>query len=268
MTHPYFDVDGPIILGHRGAAGDAPENTLVGFARGLALGAHIIETDLHGTRDGVPVLIHDPSVERTTNGRGAVGDLTFEELQQLDAAARFEDPENGKLAFRGQGIVVPSLEQAFSAFPGVRFNIEIKTEDRALVERVVRLVEESGRQDITLLTSGENETMALLREALAHSSCSPAIGACLADILAVVNSALDGSPPATNSMVLQIPRAFAGNELVTPALVEHAHAHGIQIHVWTINDPDEIRDLLALGVDGIVTDHPGRMAELIGAESG
>jgi len=268
MAHPYFDVNGPIILGHRGAAGEAPENTLVGFARGLALGAHIIETDLHGTRDGVPVLIHDPSVERTTSGHGAVADLTFEALQQLDAGARFENPEDGKLAFGGQGIAVPSLEQAFSAFPGVRFNIEIKAEDPALVQRVVALVEASGRQDITLLTSGEDATMALLRQALARGSCRPAIGACLADILAVVNSALDGSPPATDSMVLQIPRAFAGNELVTPALVQHAHRHGVQIHVWTINDPEEIRDLLALGVDGIVTDHPGRMAELIGPEPG
>lgn len=273
MAHPYFDVDGPIILGHRGAAGDAPENTLVAFAKGIALGAHMIESDIHVTRDGVPVLIHDPDVARTTDGEGMVSDLTLRELQELDAGDRFEDVDSGKFPFRGQGIVVPSLEQAFTSFPGVRFNLEIKVEDEGLVRRVVELVQQTGREALTLLTSGEDATMALLRRALAaqpESSARPALGASLADILAVVNSAIEQRPPDTDSMALQIPRTFAGQDLITPALVRHCRAHGVQVHAWTINEPEEILELLGLGVHGIVTDHPGRMAELLarGASEG
>jgi glycerophosphoryl diester phosphodiesterase len=263
MSHPYFDLEGPIVLGHRGAAGDAPENTLVAFERGLALGAHIIESDIHGTRDGVPVLIHDPEVDRTTNGRGRVCDLTFEALQALDAGYRFDPDLDESFPFRGQGIVVPSLEQAFTSFPLARFNLEIKSEAPEVTERVVALVQDQGREATTLLTAGENSTMTLLRECLTRRRCRPALGASLADILSVVNAAVEQRPPETDSMVLQIPRAFAGRDLVTPALIAHCRAHGIQIHVWTINEPDEIRELIALGVDGIVTDHPGRMVALL-----
>jgi glycerophosphoryl diester phosphodiesterase len=263
MPHPYFDLPTPIILGHRGAAGVAPENTLPGFARGLADGAHIIETDVHMTRDEVPVLMHDDAVDRTTEGRGAVADLLLAEVQSLDAGHHFQGEHPDGFPMRGQGIVIPTLEETFRAFPDARFNIEIKAESPALVSRVVALTREFERADRTLLTSGEDGTQALLRAELARTGLRPAIGASVADILDVVQSAQASSAPGTDSMVLQIPREFGGSPLVTPALLAHCHAHGIQVHVWTINEPDEIRELLALGVDGIVTDHPGRMAAML-----
>ena len=96
MTHPYFDAPTPLILGHRGAAGAVPENTLMAFDRGLKDGAHMIECDVHVSRDGVPVVIHDPDLDRTTDGRGAVGAMKFSELQTLDAGYHFVCPETGK----------------------------------------------------------------------------------------------------------------------------------------------------------------------------
>jgi glycerophosphoryl diester phosphodiesterase len=257
-----------VILGHRGAAGVAPENTLAAFERGLADGAHIIESDVQCTLDGVPVLIHDASVDRTTDGHGPVSSLTFAQLQVLDAGHRFSVAQGGDFPFRGRGHRVPSLQQAFETLPGARFNLELKADSREMVAEAVRLVQKLDREDRTLLTAGEDGIQAMLREELQRSGARPALGASVADILAVVQSAVAGEAPATDSMALQIPTGFAGNPLVTAELVGHCHAHGIEIHVWTINDPDEIRRLLALGVDGIVTDYPGRMAQLLAERDG
>ncbi len=270
MPHPYFDLPGPVILGHRGAAGVAPENTLFAFERGLADGAHIIESDVHITRDGVPVLVHDPSVDRTTDGSGLVAELSLEELHRLDAGHRFRDPhdQSGEgFPHRGQGLRLPTLEEAFTSFPGVRFNLEIKANDFDGVRRVVELVADGGREDLTLLTSGENEIMAALRDELARTGLRPALGAALCDILEVVRAAQAGDRPQTDSMALQIPREFAGGPLVTQSLLEHCHLHGIVLHAWTINDPDEMTELIDMGVDGLVTDVPGVMAKCL-AEAG
>jgi glycerophosphoryl diester phosphodiesterase len=263
MTHPYFDVPRPTILGHRGAAGVAPENTLVSFERGLAAGAHVIETDAHGTRDGVPVLMHDDRVDRTTDGTGALADLDWADVRKLDAGHRFAPAEGGAPGYRGQAIRVPSLSEAFEAFPAARFNIEIKAPGRGLIERIVDLVRTHDREDRTLLVAGEDAIQAELRSVLAATGARPALGASVSDILEVVRAAVEGRAPTTDSMALQVPRAFGGSPLVTPELVAHCHAHDIAVHVWTINDVDEMRELLDLGVDGLVTDLPGRMARLL-----
>jgi glycerophosphoryl diester phosphodiesterase len=263
MKHPYFDLPLPIILGHRGAAGDAPENTLVSFRRGLELGAHIIESDVHLTRDGVPVLAHDDRVDRTTEGSGRIAELTIGALRELDAGYRFEPPEGGSFPFRGQGVRIPTLEEAFDVLPDARFNLELKSEEPGLVAEAVSLVVDRGREGLTLLTSGSDAIMARLRGELRRRRAAPALGASIADVLAVIRSAADEKPPATDSMALQIPVEFGDRPLITRELVAHAHAHGIQVHAWTINEPAEIERLLGLGVDGIVTDFPGRMAALL-----
>jgi len=252
-----------MILGHRGAAGVAPENTLLAFARGLEDGAHIIESDVHVTRDGVPVLMHDPRVDRTTDGSGLLSDLDLVAVKKLDAGYRFAPEDAPSHPFRGRGIRVPTLREAFEAHPDVRFNLEIKAPGRALIRSIVELVVELGREDRTLLVAGEDAIQRDVRAVLAETGARPALGASLADILDVVGAATAGRAPTTDSMALQIPAEFAGKPLVTRELVEHCHAHGLLVHVWTINEPDEMRGLLGLGVDGIVTDRPDRMAELI-----
>jgi glycerophosphoryl diester phosphodiesterase len=264
VRHPYFDLRGPLILGHRGAAGEAPENTLVAFALGLEQGADVLESDVHSTRDGVPVLIHDACLERTTEGRGAVAQLDLADLQRLDAGHRFSPDGGRSFPFRGRGLRIPTLDEALRRFPRARFNLELKAEDESLAARVLDLIQSLGREHTTLLTAGEAPVMQRLRAAWKATRSQPALGASLADILEVVRSALANEPPATESMALQIPADFAGRPLVTAELVRHCHAHDIAVHVWTINDPPEIARLLALGVDGIVTDHPGRMAALLG----
>lgn len=263
MRHPYFALPTPIVIGHRGCAGEAPENTLLAFERGLAAGAAILESDVHLTRDAVPVLMHDAEVDRVTDGAGPVCEFTLEELRRLDAGHRFS-PDGGEThPFRGQGLRIPTFEEALKAFPGARFNLELKADRPGIVETTVDAVVRNGRESLTLLTAENADLMARLRSHIASRNVAVAQGASVADVLDVVRTARDGSAPTTPSMALQIPAEFGGRQLVTPELVNHAHANGIQVHVWTINTAEEMAELLDLGVDGIVTDFPGRLCELI-----
>jgi glycerophosphoryl diester phosphodiesterase len=280
MRHPYFAIPLPIAIGHRGSAGDTPENTLESFARGLAAGAAILESDVHLSRDGVPVLIHDDEVGRVTDGEGPVRDLAEAELRRLDAGFRFS-PDGGRShPFRGRGLRIPTLAEALAAFPGARFNLELKENLPGIVERALEVVREAGREARTLLTSADDALMARLRAHLARgpgprgearasegAGAGVALGAAVGDVLDFVRSALDGTRPRPGPMALQIPAEFAGRPLATRELVAHAHAHGVQVHVWTVNERAEMLRLLDLGVDGIVSDFPALAAEVCAARA-
>jgi glycerophosphoryl diester phosphodiesterase len=202
------------------------------------------------------VIHHDAEVDRTSDGSGPVAEKTLAELRELDAGYRFS-PDGGRShPFRGRGVRIPTLAEAYEAFPEMRFNLEIKAATPGLVERTLQL--SAARAGHTLLAAADPGIMAALREAAAREKVPVAIGASVADVLAFVRAALDGKPPPPGPMALQVPPDFGGRPLVTARFVEHAHAHELHVHVWTINDPDEIERLLDLGVDGIVSDHPDR----------
>jgi glycerophosphoryl diester phosphodiesterase len=258
MLHPFFAARRPFAIGHRGCAGEVPENTLASFVRGLADGAVVIETDVHLTRDGVPVLIHDDDVARVSDRAGAVREFDFVALQKLDAGYRFTAPD-GSTPYRGAGLRIPSLAAALDALPGARLNLELKEDLPGFSERVLAVIREARREDTTLVTSGTDGLMQKLRAAVARAESGVALGASGVEVARFAVAARNGQPPAPGPMALQIPTHFAGQPLVTAELIEAAHAHGVHVHVWTINEPDEIAALLALGVDGIVSDYPARV---------
>jgi glycerophosphoryl diester phosphodiesterase len=261
--HPFFDLAPPLVIGHRGCAGELPENTLAAFERGLAQGAVILESDVHLTRDGEPVLIHDDEVDRCTEGSGRVSGFDLAGLQKLDAGHRFSPDRGRSHPFRERGHRIPSLREALARFPDARFNLELKENRPGLVERTLEVVVQSGRAHHTLLTSANDALMHHLREQVAARDVPVALGASTGEVAAFAVAALRGEAPPPGPMALQIPTHFGDRPLVTSELVEHAHAHGVQIHVWTINEPDEMTRLLELGVDGLVTDFPARMVELL-----
>lgn len=263
MLHPFFDVPTPLVIGHRGAAGEIPENTLESFRRGVDDGAAIVETDLHSTRDGALVLLHDDDVDRTTDGAGPIRTLTLAEAKQLDAGHRFG--ADAGFPWRERGVRIPTLEEAFAALPGVRFNIEIKEVLPGTVERTLETIARAGREKLTLLAAEKDATMAQIRDAIARLGIRVATGACVGDVLRCVRAAVDGAAPPSGAMALQVPADFGGRPLVTRELITFAHAHGIQIHVWTINDTAQMRSLLDLGVDGLISDHPARVRDVIAA---
>jgi len=263
MRHPYFDLPRPIPVGHRGASGERPENTLPAFARALEQGARILETDVHPTRDGAIVIFHDDRLDRTTDGSGPVAERDLAELRALDAGHRFTPDGGESFPFRGQGVRISTLEEAFEAFPDARFNVEVKAGDRAFLERVVAAVAAADRAERTLLTSGRDDAIAELRAVLADTGVPAAMGASTGDCIAFVKAATGGGAPPPEPMALQIPTAFGGQPLVTPDLLRFAHDHDVQIHVWTVNEPAEIERLLDLGVDAVMSDFPARVVEAI-----
>jgi glycerophosphoryl diester phosphodiesterase len=265
MRHPFFALPTPIVIGHRGAAGVAPENTLASFRRGLADGAAILESDVHLSRDGVPMLIHDDELSRCTSGSGRVRDHTADELQRLDAAFHWTPDGGTGFPERGRGHRIPRLDEALGALPRARFNLELKEDVPGMVAQTVAAVAKAGRAADVLLTSALDKVMAELREHVAAQGQGVALGACTGEVARFALAALRGEAPVPGPMALQIPAEFAGRPLVTRELVVHAHRHGVQVHVWTIDEEDEMRALLALGVDGIVTDYPARLAALLRA---
>lgn len=267
MAHPFFHLPRPLVIGHRGCAGELPENTLASFERALLDGAAILESDVHLSRDGVPVLIHDDDVGRLCDRAGAVASLSFDALRRLDAGHRFAAAD-GSFPFRGAGHRIPSLAEALEALPGVRFNLELKESVPGIVERTLATVRDAGREELTLLTAADDALMEDLRAAVKREEAGVALGASAGEVARFAVAAARAEAPPPGPMALQIPTSFGGRPLVTRELVSAAHAHDVQVHVWTVNEPDEMERLLDLGVDGIVSDFPARVAAVVRARAG
>ena len=241
----------PIIFAHRGGAGLAPENTMPAFDNGLACGADGLECDVHLSRDGVPVVIHDPTVDRTTNGTGAVADLTAATLAALDAGYRFT--RDGAFPFRGRGLGVPALRDVFDRFPHVPLLVELKSADPELVPLVVDEIRAVG--GIGRITVGSFLHGAL--DAVRAREPRIGTGAATDEIKSEVAAAVFGSgarkPPFQS---FQVPEVYAGMRVVTREFVARAHDVGVSVIVWTVDREEDILRLLEWGVDGLITDRP------------
>jgi len=249
----YLDGPRPRLYAHRGGSLEAPENTLEAFANGLAAGADRLELDVHGTADGEVVVIHDPTLDRTTDGTGEVRAVRLDEIRRLDAGYRFRAPD-GEASFRGRGVRVPTLAEVLDAFPGVPLNIEIKQREPALEDAVLAVLDRFSARDQVLLAAEDGRIMERIRE----RARGVLTGSSVDDVVAFAevweDGRLDGYRPP--GVALQVPPDFLGRPLVTSELVERAHRIGLEVHVWTIDDPAEMERLLALGVDGLMTDVP------------
>ncbi len=263
--HPFFSGPRPRIGGHRGAAGTMPENTLASFARALEEGATFVELDVHETRDGEIVVIHDETVQRTTDGAGAVREMRLSELQRLDAGFRFTRDRGSTHPLRGQGIRIPTLREFFSDFPQAGATIEIKALSPPAVETLIDLVEEFRRAPRVVVAAQNDSVMRAVRRVVRDRGLSIATGFAMGEIRAFMAALWTGREPPTEAagQAMQIPPRYEGRALVTPASVAAAHERGVEVHVWTVNDVDEMRDLLAMGVDGIVTDYPARLRDVV-----
>jgi glycerophosphoryl diester phosphodiesterase len=247
-----FTGETPRFFGHRGAAGVAPENTLPSFGRARSDGVDVLELDVHATRDGEVVVLHDPTLERTTDGAGPVSALTFAELARLDAGYRFSPDGGRSFPFRGQGVRIPRLADLLREFPDVPLNIEIKAEGADIVAAVVAMVRAARARIV--LAAEHDAIMQAIRAAAPEIPTSCATG----EVAAFIGALQTGATPTlpAGAVALQIPPSFGDVTLITLESVAAAHAIGVEVHVWTINEPAEARRLLALGCDGIMTDVP------------
>jgi len=240
--HLIDELRAPIIFGHRGASKYAPENTLAAFDLALASGAPAIELDTMLTRDGVPVVLHDRTVERTTNGRGRVDDLTLEQVQVLDAGEKFS------AEFRGERI--PTLEQVFRRYAGkLLINVELKNYHApldALPEVVIELVGRMQNQDSLIFSSFNPINLLRIKKLLPEAKAA----------LLVENSG-GGCLLASRAFAFTSPHFIHPHTgYITPDYIRREHARGRRVNVWTVNDMQAAANYRDWGIDGMIGDDP------------
>ena len=229
-------------IAHRGASGSFPENTLAAFRAAIEAGAEMCELDVQLTRDGAMVVIHDDTVVRTTDGIGAVATMTLAEIKRLDAGAKFDD--------RFAGERIPTLEEVFDLVEGrCALNIEIKSE--GLETGVSELIRARQAFGSTLVSSFDWAVLARIR----HIAPEIRVGLLASRWPArLIGAATEMKAAAINPRV----------DIITEDLCIAAHGREISVYAWTVDEPAEMRRLIAYGVDGIMTNWPGRLREVLG----
>jgi glycerophosphoryl diester phosphodiesterase len=261
--HPFFSgMPDVLVIAHQGGEHLRPSNTMVAYRHAVELGVDVLEMDMHSTADGVLVLSHDDTVDRLTDGSGLIKEKTWNELQLINAGYTWSDDGGASFPYRAQGITIPSLEEVFAAFPGVPMNIEIKQQEPSIVEPFCDLIRRHGREHAVLVASFHPDTMETFRRTcpeVATSGTEREIRPFY--VLNQVGLATVYRSPAE---AFQVPEYSGGLHVVTAPFVRAAHDRNVQVHVWTVNETDDMERLLALGVDGIITDRPDRLLALLG----
>ena len=247
----YLSLASPRVLAHRGLAFEAPENTMLAFAKAVAAGAHYIETDVHASLDGVAVVAHDPSLVRVAGRDLKVEQLTMAELRRIDLGD-------------GQGFC--SLSEALDAFPETRFNIDVKS--RGAVAPTVSAIRDNSATDRVLVTSFDEKRRAATALELPGVASSASAGRFLLALLGAKTGISPAMRRALNGLVaIQVPEKALGLRVTTQRVIHRVHHLGLEMHVWTINEPQRMRHLLDLGVDGIVTDRADLALEVVASRA-
>jgi glycerophosphoryl diester phosphodiesterase len=225
------------------------------------LGVDVIEMDLRVTADGVIVAMHDSRVDRTTNGTGRVDQLEFSAIRELDAGYRFKDAE-GRFRFRGQGFAVPTFEDVLARVPKSRLNIEMKQFTERQAEALCFLVQSRSASERLLVASFDQASMSAFRRTCPTVATSATTREALA--MYILPGLHLGSLYRGPATALQVPPVLRGREIIGPRLIEAARSWNVQVEVWTVNEEADMKRLLEIGVQGILTDYPDRLLRLLG----
>lgn len=241
--HPFLDAPGPLAFAHRGGAAQGVENALSSFATVRSLGYRYVETDVRSTADGVPVVFHDEDVARLTGSVGRIGELT---LAAVKALALQEDES------------IATLEDALCTFPDLRFNIDLK--DGTSVRTVPEVLRRTAALDRVCLTSFSQRRVRQAQRLLGPELCTGlGVGGC-ALLLAC---GLTRLPWHGAAAVLQVPWYVGGGRTLPERVVELGHRAGLAVHAWTVDDPAAMAAALDLGIDGIMTDEPAVLKDVL-----
>ena len=260
-----FDTDKILDIAHRGGNAIAPEATIEAFRTALEVGADVLEFDVRTTSDGVLVVIHDDRVDRTTNGTGYVNELTLAEIQELDAGYNYTPDGGETYPYRGTGLRVPQLDEVLAAFPGVPVNIEIKSAVALSdIPQLADSLRAYNRANKALVASFSQDHISAFREA------APEIWTAFSQdevtYFFLMTPELEESyePP---SPALQVPPTFSGLTVLTPEFVAKARRFGLRIDAFDINTAERIQEMLDLGLDGMITNDPALLREMIDAQN-
>lgn len=241
------------VIAHRGSRLLWPENTMLAFESAVAHGIELIETDIRLSSDGILHCFHDSSLERTTDGQGAFADRSAAELAKLNAGYRHDPYKN--FPFRAAGATTPRFESVLDAFPGLGFVVDLKAPatDQALADLINRRPDLGDRLIVGSFTSARLEGFrTLTSESVATSTGAQETVL----VLAAAWTRRSRNPFGLATRALQVPVSWYGVPVVSPKLIELAHRFDRLVHVWTINEPNEMQRLWEMGVDAIITDRP------------
>ncbi len=241
----FLDHDGPVAIAHRGGAGEAPENTMAAFAAAITLGYRYVETDVHSTRDGVLVAFHDEGMHRLSGHTGSIADLTWRDLETVRV---------------GGGQVIPRFEELLEAWPEIRIAVDPK-HDRATAPLIGALLR-ADAIDRVCVGSFSGRRLASARRLGGPRLCT---GLGPVEVGRLQAAAVGWPVRIKAGACAQVPPTAMGVPVVHQRFVDAAHARGLAVHVWTIDDPGEMNRLLDLGVDGIMTDRPTVLREVLRA---
>jgi glycerophosphoryl diester phosphodiesterase len=248
----------PLVIAHRGASGYAPETTLEAYRLALQMGADGIEMDVHRSRDGVIVAIHDPDVERTTNGSGQISDLTLADLMALDAGSWFNDAFPKKARPEYIGLKIPTLQEIIDMVKEstVRLFIEIKDPERYpqdLESSLLSLICGNQLEKRVRFLSFSSQSVRKIK------ALNPAIQTAF-----LVSD--PGKDPVSAALEISAGELAIRHNLATPAIVDAAHGNGLSVAVWTVDRQADMRRMIEIGVDCITTNYPDRLLKLLGRE--
>ncbi|NDJ34122.1 MAG: glycerophosphodiester phosphodiesterase [Chloroflexi bacterium] len=269
-AQPHDWAEQVLVIAHQGGNHLRPDNTLVSFQHAVDLGADVLEMDLHTTADGVVVVIHDDTVDRTTDGTGRVNDLTLAELQALDAAYHWTPltPEGDPIdpddrPYRGEGITVPTLAEVFTAFPAMPMVIEIKQAEPSMAEPLCAVIRAHDMADQLIVASFSVDA---LEEFRAVCPGVPTSAHQTEALTFYVFYQLRMAPAYTprEYIAFQVPETFNGLRVLSDRFITAADRRGISVQAWTINTEDDMRRLIDWGVHGLITDQPGLALEVLG----
>jgi len=262
---PFFATPRPLVFAHRGGSALAPENTIEAFAQGVELGADGLELDVHLSRDGVVVVHHDFTLDRTTDLAGPLSHRTADELARADAGYHFENPRaGGRASFRGCGIGIPSLADVLRRFPDVRLIIEMKSDARELAEAVAAVLRRNDALDRVCIGAFGRRALRVMRAL----EPSVATSAAREEVRWALYRSWGRWPvrrPAYGGF--QIPEIWGLTRVVSPRFVRDAHDAGAAVQVWTVDSEANARRLLDWGVDGLITDRPDLIVPLVAASA-
>ncbi|MBO0909335.1 glycerophosphodiester phosphodiesterase [Arthrobacter sunyaminii] len=250
MSYPYFNASGPLGFAHRGFSREGLENSMPAFRAAAALGFGYLETDVRTTRDGVLLAFHDATLDRVAGAGGPVGNLSYRQIQ----AARI-----------GGRASIPTFEQLLTELPGVRLNVDIK--DAAGSAELARLLDKHGAHERVLVTSfSDRRRLAALRILRRSGRRAASSAGSVFTALTVLLAPLGLAGPLARAgryQCLQVPERQGPVKVVTPAFLRRCHRAGLQVHVWTVNEPADMERLLDEGVDGLVSDRADLLAEIL-----
>lgn len=258
---PFLNPANPLNFGHRGFAAKFPENTLLSFQEAIEAGADVLELDVHLSMDDHLIIIHDETVNRTTNGNGLVRKKTISELKKLDAAYHYKNNDKNAYPFRNLQIKISTLSELFAEIPHIKFNIDIKQHDKKTCEILLGTIREFKMENQVLAVSSDYDTISYFRKI---SQNQIATGASSKEIKKFLFG--DNLPfwkCNFEADALQVPEWYYGFKIVTKNFIRKAHNKNIAVHAWTVNEEDSIKDLLILGIDGIMTDYPDVLRKTI-----